>query len=134
MNNNILNKFFAIIVVILFTFIICVSVYFNYYNWQVRKQSNLITNTLTFIKTDNKSISEKKDYYNSQNYKEKLFKTENLKNKDEVIVRMENLEVYIKEGETEYIVKQKNEKNNVGNWIDCLFIKNISISQENFCR
>lgn len=130
--NYYLKHVFSFLMVFTTVIFIFTNVYFNYYNLRYRKQTEYKKTSLNYLKLDNRSIDEKKDYYNSINYKQKLFKLEGLKGKNEVVIDFAAQENYLSSYETDYIPNIKTDKNtNFLNWFNCLFITETATTKGN---
>jgi hypothetical protein len=125
MSNLKINFIYQFSITILIVFIVSLTVYYNYFNWIARKENIVKAKNLNFLQLDNISTGEKKDYYNSFFYRDKLFKTEGLKRKNEVVIELNSEERQLEYNETGYTPKLNDEENTKYYlWIRCLFNEN----------
>lgn len=138
MNSNQYSFLQHLISTILIVLSLSFTIYYNYYNWTFRKDILIKNENLTFLQQDNISTNEKKDYFNSAEYKEKIFKAEGLKKKGEIVIQLNGEETQLKYNQTSFIPTNSNtltEKYFL--WTSCLFNfdkSNNFINENKLCK
>ena len=97
------------------------NIAFGYQNWLVVSSQELKASELSLLIDDNRSTVERTDYFNSNLYKEKVFKEEGFYKKGELVYNTNLKENYLDKGQVAYIPSNSIDRSsNPEKWWQCI--------------
>lgn len=107
--------------------IICISllanIYFMYYQWNSERITTNRTAILKKLKNSNNAIADQSEYYQTNQYKEKIYKEQGYAKNGEQVYLTGVFETPLELNETTYVPNLiHDDKTNINKWFDCLFL------------
>ena len=111
------------IIQVLICIVVLMNIYFMYYQWNTERVTVNKTQILKKLKNSNNVIVDQSEYYQTDQYKDKVYKEQGYAKNGEQVFSLTSTETPLDEDETTYTPTLSFEtKSNIDKWFDCLFL------------